>query len=265
MITSGGIERRFALHVPAKYDATKRTPLVFMFHGYSMSASAIATATHFADTADKRGMIVAYPEGTGALQGFNAGECCGTASSSKVDDLGFTRDMLAKLDAEYCVDEKRVFSTGFSNGGFLSYLLACELSDKIAAIAPVSGVIGFDPATCKPKRPVPVLHIHGTGDGVVPYTGGGLGNSRAVALTVDAFKAKNGCAAGAGKVVFTKNDVSCTSWAPCTAGADVQLCAVTGGGHQWPGGDALPYGGSPSPNLIASEAIADFFDAHPMP
>jgi polyhydroxybutyrate depolymerase len=261
-IMSGGIERSFDLHVPANYDPTKRTPLVLVFHGYTMSASSIATATHFSETADKRGMIVAYPDGTGG--GFNAGDCCGTASSNKVDDLGFTRDLLGKLEAEYCVDEKRVFSTGFSNGGFFSYRLACELADKIAAIAPVSGVFGVDPATCKPKRPVPVLHIHGTGDAVVPYLGGGVALSRSVATSVAAFRTNNACATD-GKVVFTKGDVECTSWAPCTAGADVELCEVAAGGHQWPGGDLLPYGGVPSTNLIASDAIADFFAAHPMP
>jgi len=261
-MTSGGIERTFNLHVPANYDPSKRTPLVLLFHGYTMDAASIAKASHFNETADKRGLIVAYPEGTGA--GFNAGDCCGTASSNKVDDLGFTRDILAKLDTEYCVDEKRVFSTGFSNGGFFSYLLACQLSDKIAAIGSVSGTIGLDPAACKPKRPVPVLHIHGTGDAIVPFLGGGFGNNRSVAVTVDTFKTGNACATGDGKVVFTKGDVECKSWAPCTAGADVQLCTVAAGGHQWPGGDLLPYGGSPSTNLIASEALADFFEAHPM-
>ena len=262
-IMSGGIERSFDLHVPANYDPSKRTPVVLLFHGYTMTAASIAKATHFSETADKRGLIVAYPDGTGG--GFNAGDCCGTASSNKVDDLGFTRDLLGKIEGEYCVDEKRVFSTGFSNGGFFSYRLACELADKIAAVASVSGTIGIDPATCKPKRPVSLLHIHGTGDGVVPYLGGGIGNNRSVATSVNTFKTNNACATGDGKVVLTKGDVECKSWAPCTGGTDVELCAVAAGGHQWPGGDLLPYGGAPSTNLVASEAIADFFAAHPMP
>ncbi len=260
----GGRERTFDLHVPAKYDKTRATPLVFLFHGYTQTAAQIAAATHFAATADARGMIVAFP--TGISNSFNAGDCCGTAVSDKVDDVEFTRAMIASVEGEYCVDTKRVFSTGFSNGGFFSYFLACELSDKIAAVAPVSGGLRVDPAACKPQRPVPLLHIHGTNDLVVPYDGGGFGNARPVTESVDAFKTKNGCAAGAGKVVFTKDDVSCTKWDGCTANADVELCTVTGGGHQWPGGDAFPlYGGSTSQNLKASEAIADFFEAHPMP
>jgi polyhydroxybutyrate depolymerase len=263
-LTVAGKERTFDLHVPAKYDASKRTPLVFLFHGYTQTAAQIATATHFAATADARGMIVAFP--TGISNSFNAGDCCGTAVSDKIDDVAFTRAMITAIDAEYCVDAKRVFSTGFSNGGFLSYFLACELADKIAAVAPVSGGLRVDPAACKPKRPVPLLHIHGTNDIVVPYNGGGAGNARPVTESVGAFKTKNGCTAGAGKVVYTKGDVSCTKWDGCAANADVELCTVTGGGHQWPGGDTFPfYGGSTSQNISASEAVADFFEAHPMP
>jgi len=256
-----GKERKFDLHVPATYDPTKGTPLVFVFHGYTMTAAEIATASHFAATADKHGMIVAFPQGLG--NGFNAGDCCGTAQSDNVDDVAFASAMIAAASADYCVDAKRVFSAGFSNGGFLSYRLACELSDKIAAIAPVAGGLRIDAAACQPKRPVPVLHIHGTSDLLVPYSGG-IGTNP-VSTSIDAFKTKNGCAAGAGKVVYTKDDVSCTKWDGCTANADVELCTVTGGGHQWPGGDTLPYGGSASPNLDSSETIAAFFEAHAMP
>jgi polyhydroxybutyrate depolymerase len=259
----GGTARDFLLHVPATYDPAKRTPLVFVFHGYTMTAEQIATASHFAAAADKHGMIAAFPNGIS--NSFNAGDCCGIAQSSGVDDVAFTSAMIAALETDYCVDAKRVFSAGFSNGGFLSYRLACELSDKIAAIAPVAGGLRLDVAACNPKRPVPVLHIHGTGDLLVPYNGG-IGAPNPVSYSIDAFKTKNGCAAGAGKVVFTKDpDVSCTKWDGCTAGADVELCTVTGGGHQWPGGDTLPYGGTASPNLDSSETIAAFFDAHAMP
>jgi polyhydroxybutyrate depolymerase len=262
-LTSGGRERTFSLHVPKAYDATKRTPLVFLFHGYTMTSAEIATATHFAETADKRGMIVAFPQGIG--NGFNAGDCCGTAQSDAVDDVGFARDMISALDAEYCVDAKRTFSAGFSNGGFLSYRLACELADKIAAVAPVAGGLRLAPAQCTPQRPVPLLHVHGTGDLVVPYNGGGIGAARPVSASIEAFRSKNQCAVGAGQNVYSKGDVSCRKWGGCAAGADVELCTVNGGGHQWPGGDTLPYGGSASPDLDTSEAIADFFEAHPMP
>ncbi|MDB5219010.1 MAG: hypothetical protein JWO86_6937 [Myxococcaceae bacterium] len=263
VLTVDGKARTYDLHVPPGYDATKRTPLVFLFHGYTMTAAQIATATHFAATADARGYIAAFPTGIGTS--FNAGDCCGQALSDMVDDVSFTRAMITSVAGDYCVDAKRTFASGFSNGGFLSYLLACELSDEIAAVASVSGGLRVDAAACKPKRPVPLFHVHGTNDFVVPYDGGGAGNAKPVSVSIDAFKTINGCAAGAGAVVFTKDDVSCTKWSGCTAGADVELCTVTGGGHQWPGGDQLPYGPALSANLDTSKAIADFFDAHPIP
>jgi polyhydroxybutyrate depolymerase len=263
MITVDGKQRSFDLHVPPGYDATKATPLVFLFHGYTMTPAQIESATHFAATADARGLIVAFPTGIG--QSFNAGDCCGQAVTDMVDDVSFTRAMITSIGGEYCVDAKRTFSAGFSNGGFFSYYLACELSDQIAAVAAVSGGLRIDASACKPKRPVPLLHVHGTNDVVVPFNGGGLGNAKPVSTSVDAFKTIDGCPAGAGTVVYTKDDVSCTSWGPCMAKSDVELCTVTGGGHQWPGGDELPYGPALSTNLDTSKTVADFFLAHPMP
>ena len=261
-VTVGSTKRSFDLHVPPTYDPSKGTPLVFVFHGYTMTAASIASASKFVSTADAHGMIVAFP--TGLNSGFNAGECCGASVTAKVDDLGFTRAMVSSISKDYCVDAKRVYSTGFSNGGFMSYYLACEMADTFAAVASVAGTLGVPPADCKPKRPISLLHIHGTGDLVVPYLGGGVGANRSVATSVEAFRPLDTCPAGDGASVFAKDDVTCTQWA-CAAGTHVQHCAVTNGGHQWPGGEPLPDGGSPSPNLDASEAIAKFFEAHPLP
>jgi polyhydroxybutyrate depolymerase len=262
-LTSSGQARAFELHVPSSYDPTRGAPVVLLFHGYTMTAAEIATASHFSASADTRGMIVAYPTGLGT--GFNAGECCGSAQTGNVDDVGFTRDVLANLADAYCVDPKRTFATGFSNGAFLAYRLACELSGSIAAIAPVAGGIQQDPATCKPKRPVPLLHVHGTLDALVPYLGGGVTLERPISASIDAFRAINACAAGDGAVNYTRGAATCTRWSGCAVAADVELCTIASGGHQWPGGDTLPFGGTASPDLDASERIADFFLAHPMP
>jgi len=262
-IMSGGVERTFNLHVPASYDATKKTPLVFLFHGYTENASGVASATHMAAVADAHGFVLAFPEGLS--NSFNAGECCGSAVSSNVDDIGFTKDMITTIGGDYCIDDKRIFSSGFSNDGMFSYRLACELADKIAAVASVSGTLTISPDDCKPKRPISMLHIHGTSDLIVPYNGGGFGNNRSVAASTDALKTKDSCPSGDGTVVYTKDDVSCRSWSGCSAGTEVELCTVNSGGHQWPGGEQLPYGGSPSKNLNAGEAIAAFFEKHPMP
>lgn len=261
-VTVGTTKRSFDLHVPPTYDPAKAMPLVFVFHGYTMTAASIAAASKFVASADAHGMIVAFP--TGLNGGFNAGECCGASVTQKVDDLGFTRAMISSITKDYCVDPKRVYSTGFSNGGFMSYYLACEMSETFAAVASVAGTLGVPPADCKPKRPISLFHVHGTGDLVVPYLGGGVGANRSVAASVEAFRTFDSCPVGDGTTVYVKGDVSCDKWA-CAAGTHVELCSVTGGGHQWPGGEALPYGGSPSPNLETSEAIARFFLAHPLP
>ena len=125
------------------------------------------------EKADKEGFIAVYPNGTGRLEQmltWNGGNCCGYAMWNNVDDVGFTRALLDDLAKVANVDAKRVFATGMSNGGIMCYRLASELSDRIAAIAPVSGTMGT--ATCNPKRPVSVMHFHGTDDEFLPFKGG---------------------------------------------------------------------------------------------
>lgn len=255
-IDSGGRKRNFDLFVPAKYDASKPVSLVFLFHGNSMNPTSIADASKFEATAEDRNFILALPNGYEAS--FNAGDCCGSAQTDAIDDVAFTRDIVAKIATEYCIDPKRIFASGFSNGGFMAYRLACEASDVFASIASVAGVLGVDEETCAPKHPVSVLHVHGTSDGLVPFYGGVF---RSVDATVDIWKTKNATDGGA-ETVFDKGDTGCKLW---KGSGDVELCSVFLGGHQWPGGNLLPYGGTPSIYFDATKTIVDFFEAHPMP
>ncbi|HEX4513733.1 MAG TPA: hydrolase, partial [Polyangiaceae bacterium] len=166
-----------------------------------------------------------------------------------------------QLESEYCVDVKRVFSSGFSNGGMMSHRLACELSDRIAAIGAVSGTIAIP--TCTPTRPVPVLHIHGKDDIVVAYDNGGFSGGEGVPQTIATWVANDGCTDTTPTNMYLQGDVSCNEYVTCTGNANVELCDVSDGGHQWPGG--LPDGvGTLSMDLDASEYIAEFFDTHPM-
>jgi polyhydroxybutyrate depolymerase len=210
--------------------------------------------------ADTRGFVVAYPEGLGGS--WNAGQCCGESARSNVDDVAFARAVIDRLSMEYCLDPRRVFSTGMSNGGFLSHRLACELSDRIAAIAPVAGVLGIP--TCAPRRPVPVFHFHGTLDGLVPYNGGGLLNFNSVADTLRGWAQRDGC--GAMPMEFLRRGiVHCDRWPGCRQGAEVQLCTVDGGGHTWPGAFPIPLFGVTAREVSASELMVEFFERHPMP
>jgi len=273
-IKSGGDDRLALVHVPKSYDPGKGTQLVMAFHGYGGSAEQMKEQTGFDAESDKRGFIVAYVQGTGmASKGFNAGDCCGKpAWTSNTDDLGLARDIIKKLTIEYCIDTKRIFNAGFSNGGFMSYRFVCEAADVFAAVASVSGVLGLPPDECKPARPVPIFHVHGTADKTVPYEGGGAAGGlgslvnikfRSVKETIATFQSKFTCEVQA-KETFKGGDTRCEEWSNCQGGARLDLCTVTEGGHQWPGGKPTPVGGKTS-DFMTTRAVLDFFEAHPMP
>jgi len=263
-LTSSGVERNTRVHVPEKYDPTTPATLVLNFHGYSSNADQEIWLSKMNEASDERGFLVVYPNGLGGLaQSWNAGACCGTSAMNGVDDVGFVKALIEKLEADYCIDAKRVFATGMSNGGFLSNRLGCEMSDTIAAIAPVAGLIGIPLGECAPARPVPVMHFHGTADMLVPYDGGGFSGFISVGESIARWRELNACEA-AEVVTFEKGDGKCVKTA-CAEGSEVTLCTVTNGGHTWPGGTPIPGFGVTSMDLDATNAMLDFFAAHPLP
>jgi polyhydroxybutyrate depolymerase len=260
----GGKTRTFVVHVPPAYDASKPTPLVFNFHGYRMNPKLEEWLTSMSATADAAGFVLVYPEGTGSPLGFNAGGCCGDAKDDNVDDVGFTRAMLDHLEADLCVDPQRVFATGMSNGGFMSHRLACDLSDRIAAVAPVSGVDAT--ATCSPTRPVSVLDFHGVDDPTVAYTGNTKRGWPSVNDSINGWAARDGCT-GPTQVTSITDDVHCVTHTQCRDGAEVALCMVLDGGHTWPGGKDIPFflgQGKTTHAIDANAMIWEFFQKHPM-
>lgn len=258
-VMSDGDAREYRVHVPPGYSATKATMLVLDFHGYLEQNDDIEKISKMDAVSDAHGFIAVYPQGKSTS--WNAGACCGSSSATGVKDVEFVGALLDALEAEYCVDKKRVFSAGFSNGGMLSHRLACEMSDRIAAIGPVAGTIAVD--ACAPKRAVPVIHFHGTGDFVVPYGGGGLGGAASVDDTIAGWVQRNGCV-GQPVNVYKNGDASCDEYTTCTSGAAVRLCTIDNGGHQWPGGESAGPGGKVSKDINASEEMYSFFSAHPM-
>ena len=270
-VTSGGLARVAHMHVPAGYDPTAGTMLVLAYHGFFETGALQEVQSRMDPSSDAHGYIVGYPDGI--ADSWNAGQCCGDAWTNSVDDVQFTRDLLAALENDYCIDPKRVFAAGFSNGGFFAHRLGCEMSDVFGAIAPVAGVLGVDPSTCTPKRPIPVLDFHGTADPIVPYDGGtplipidiaGTLDFRSVSDTLNFWINSNGCL-GYPMTIFTNGDATCTQWNLCKGGADVVHCAIDQGGHQWPGGVALPVVGKCSTDISATDTMYDFFVAHPLP
>lgn len=269
-LQSSGLNRVSVLHVPASYDPTEGTPLVLNFHGFTSDGWQQQILTRMDATSEARGFIVAYPSGIAAS--WNAGQCCGTAWLDAVDDIQLVKDLIAKVSEEYCIDPKRIYATGMSNGGFIAHRIGCELADTIAAIAPVAGVLGVAPGACNPSRPMPVLHFHGTSDPLVPYGGGypvlkldmaGTLNFRSVKDTVQTWRNLNGCI-GEPEILYAKADAICERWSDCSPGAEVTLCTIDRGGHTWPGGVPIPMGKTSS-SISATETMADFFEVHRLP
>ncbi|HKU41542.1 MAG TPA: PHB depolymerase family esterase, partial [Polyangiales bacterium] len=175
---SGGT-RQYKVHVPPGYDPKKPTPVVFCLHGLGQDALLFCVSgADMPKKSDAAGFILVMPNGY--QNSWNAGTCCGAAVSERIDELPFFRAMYGELDKHLNVDAKRVYATGLSNGGYMSYRLACEASDIFAAVAPGSGAIGIDDIgggttadgefeACKPTQKVSVLDIHGTADPLIPY------------------------------------------------------------------------------------------------
>lgn len=169
-IMHDNLQRDYIIHIPASYDSNSSIPLVLCFHGYGGSALGMSY-TSFNYIADTANFIVVYPQGT-LLQGVTHWNVGGWTLSSNTDDVGFISSLLDSLSNQYNIDQTRIYGTGMSNGGYMSFLLACQLSNRIAAIASVTG--SMTPQmynVCDPQRPVPILQIHGTNDQTVPYFG----------------------------------------------------------------------------------------------
>lgn len=225
-----------------------------------------SSSTHNQDeTAEANNFIVVYPDAwrVSTLTSWNGGACCNPSANLGVDDVGFVSALLDHLEASLCIDTSAVFAAGMSNGAIMSYRLACELSHRLAAIAPVEGVLEFSP--CTPSRPVPVLAVHGLADLNIPFEGGfGCGatnvNFTSVPASIDVMAAANGCSCrwqangSCATTYLVEGHGSCLSYGPCEgAKVDVVLCSVEGNGHAWPGAS----------DGVASEgcnntAVADF-------
>lgn len=252
-IEVGGQQRVARVHVPASYDPSTPTPVVFDVHGRTADAASQMNLSRSVAKADAEGFIAIYPESATSPTSWNSGSCCQPASTSNLDDTGFMTALLDEAEARLCVDSSRVYMMGMSNGGYESHRIACELSDRFAAVAPVAGLLLF--SGCSPSRAVPVMMVNGTSDQLSQY----MFVDQGVAFWRD----HNQCTTMS--TTFSNGDASCVTHSGCTDGADVVLCTIAEGGHQWPGGATLPFMGKKSDNLIATDAIWEFFENHPRP
>jgi polyhydroxybutyrate depolymerase len=278
-LTHQGRERAYIVHVPLS-RTTADWPVVVNFHGGGGHARAQQRYSHMDLLADREGFLAVYPNGSGAfanrLLTWNAGSCCGWAQKNAVDDVGFTRALVEDLARRVPIDRARIYATGLSNGAMMSYRLAVEAPDLIAAIAPIAGSM-----VCLPfmaGRAIPILHIHSVDDPRALYAGG-LGppfpftNVRVLHPSVEAVISHwvefDGCSKQPavapplhGTDRSAKHTATLIVYGPCRDGAEVALWRLTGAGHVWPGGeiDYMQWALGPGTGVIdANQQMWRFF------
>ncbi len=257
-ISAGGLDRSYRVYVPAGLPPA--APLVVMLHGGFGSADQAEQAYGWNQLADREKFVVAYPDGVG--RAWNSlGGCCGRPARQGIDDVGFIAAVVDEVAANVSVDRARIYATGISNGGMMSYALACG-TDVFAAIGPDSAT-QLDP--CAAPRPTSVMAIHGTADRLIRYDGEpGVGVAHIdgpPVPDVNAFwRNVDRCA----NPTVTATGAVTTSTADCADGRGVTLITIDGAGHQWPGSQPVREGADPpSDALDATTTLWAFFAAHP--
>ena len=239
---AGGLTREYRLYVPAIYTRTTgAVPLLLNLHGYGSNNQEQENYGDFRPIADTANFLVVHPNGTIDAANKRNWNTFGPRGSG-VDDVAFISTLIDTLARRYRIDLNRVYSTGMSNGGFMSYELACQLGNRIAAIASVTGSMTAGRLVgCTSGRPVPVLEIHGTADNTVPYNGGTALQFVAIPTLLNSWVQRNGC--NPTPTVTAVPDIStadgCTAersvWAGGRNGSEVEHFRIIGGGHTWPG------------------------------
>jgi polyhydroxybutyrate depolymerase len=271
-IDSGGQVRFYRLHVPPGYQPGAPAAVLLGFHGGGGNATGFADSTGLLETADAHGFLAVFPEGSGpfapplfTLQTWNAGNCCGYAMDHQVDDVGFVRDLLDDLARDYAIDLNRIYATGLSNGGMISYRLAVELGDRIAAAAPVAAALGVDAA---PARPIPLLVFHGALDTNVPWQGGvgsGLSGTdfKSQAESLAPFLEVNQAQPAPAPLETIGSAQLYVAEAEAT-GADIHYWWLLDQGHSWPGKPAqLDPSELFNSDIDTNQEIWAFFATHP--
>jgi polyhydroxybutyrate depolymerase len=277
----GGIlaKRPYNFKVPTGYDSSNPNPLVIMLHGYAQTSGFQEDYFHFGAVADEQTFLYAYPDGTldpANNRFWNADDACCNFFASAVDDVAYVNALIDDVSTKYNVDPKRIFVGGHSNGAFMSHRLACDLSDRIAAIASVAGAVWNDASKCNPSSPVSVLDVHGDADTVVNYTGGAVpanliaaGDPPEIqppypseAETTSTWAAKNGCTGNLTpngltldlETALPGSETTESAYSGCPSGIGVELWTIRGGSH-------VPSLAHPT----WEESIYGFFKAHPKP
>lgn len=272
-----GGERPVTVQVPASHDEGMPAPLLIVFHGFGSTGRDYEGYFHLDDAAERRGMITAYPDGTKdniGNQFWNATDACCDIQGSGVDDSTYLIGVVAAIKTHVAVDPKRIYVIGHSNGAFMSYRMACDHADVIAAIVSLAGATFAHTAACHPATPVSVLEIHGTADEAIAFDGGSVslpGSAKPLPpypgakQTVKTWATYDGCDPAAKRsprhvdvdadlpYAGSPAEATIDTWAGCRKRAAVELWTVPDGPHVPTISNAFP------------GAALDFLLAHPKP
>ena len=259
-IISSGERRRYLLYVPESYNPELLTPLVINIHGFVQWPANQMQVSQWNELADKHGFIVVYPSGTGFPLRWRV-------TDEPEKEVAFFSDLISKLVQEYNIDSSRIYANGLSNGGGMTLLLACRLSEQITAVGAVAGAFRSACEDNAGQRPVPAIFFHGKEDPLVPYAGGVYERTGMPFPSIPEFVAsyaqENGCNPTPTTLMETGN-VKGIRYSECNQDADVVFYSITDGGHTWPGGSPLPewIAGKTSQEIDATQLMWEFFQEY---
>jgi polyhydroxybutyrate depolymerase len=266
-LTSSGETRSYLLYVPDSYQRSTPAALVIALHGYSSKPSDMAYTSRWNDLADQEGFIVAYPRGSGSPTYWRSSATTYAPDSSQ-GDVQFISDLIDQLEAEYNIDTARIYVNGMSMGGGMSYVLACRLANRIAAVGGVAGAYSYPLNLCNPSRPVPFIAFHGTEDATVSYEGETLEEYNLtfppILPFIEGLAEINQCAQST--ATPREEEISITNYTGCAQDAEVILYTIHGGGHTWPGdpsGTTTQWGRT-TQQIDATLLMWEFFEQHPL-
>lgn len=282
-----GRARAWTVYVPPQYDPATPMPSIIVLHGRPSNAAGMASISQMNEVARRRGFIVVYPEGIDNewnaqfdLVGRRSRMVGGQRAVLPQNDVQFLKDLMAQLRVDLNIDPRRMYLTGFSNGGFMTIRMACSGTDTFAALAEVSGSLYPEimPA-CRGGRVAPFLLMHGTADQSVPYTGVFLPDSQGgdpirIALPIQEvvafFIRRNGCSMSGETATFPERRTPGTHvirFSPrgCPPDAPIVFWRIEGGGHTWPGGADFPGLGVTNRDINAGDVIWDFVSQFTLP
>jgi polyhydroxybutyrate depolymerase len=243
---TGKEPRTYYLNVPANYSKNTPLPLLLAFHSRTTNAQELLRSTSIGDFVNDMGFVLATIDGSvHEYSSWNAGGCCTPATDFNEDDVELSSLIIDSISSTYSIDPNRIWAIGHSNGGMMSYRLACDLSDKISGVAMVGGALMDD--SCTPSKPVSLLHIHGDNDETIPFTGGGKFDVPDIQSSVIKPNSKFSCDTAPNEIAAQVR-VNQIVW-NCEHGAQTKLMNYLDNGHEW--------------HLTYTKEILRFLFAHP--